>query len=122
MSKLQLKSVPKSYRPTEACLYSISAPEYYDLLPSVAISLIRSGDEKTYVGVTANKLSKRFTDHKATRNGEWRQATGPFIYENGYTFEQCVRVLAEGTMEEMLALENELRPVPNMGLNRKAGG
>lgn len=114
---LKLKQVPKSYKPAEACLYSIAHPHFYDGL--YGMSFVK---EYGYIGVTGNKLSKRFTDHKATRNGEFRQYTGEWLHEYGYAFEECVRLLAEGTMEEMLALENKLRPIPNMGMNRKTGG
>jgi hypothetical protein len=118
---LYLMEVLKRYEPEEAVLYVIADPIYFSSL-SLLLHMILSGDPRVYVGVTTLKPSKRFTDHKATRNGKWRQDTGPFIRGNGYTFEDCFRVLAHGSEELMYQLEFHLRQQPNMGLNKKVGG
>lgn len=121
---LQLTQVPKSYRPEKACVYSIVLPNYLNLSKLECLELIKAGDEYTYVGVTTNIVSKRVSDNRS-RKGPAAQRSTPFLKmlkEQGYDFEDFVRILAEGELKDMLLLEKQLRPRPNMGLNSKVGG
>jgi hypothetical protein len=125
MMNPQLKLVPKGWQPEMACLYLICHPSVYIYSKSMLLHLILSGDPRIYVGVTTMKLSKRVSDHAATRNGEWRQETGKWMYDNWYNkdrFYEFVRVLWEGTKEEMFLVEYYLRREPGMGINVKVGG
>lgn len=117
-----LKRVDKTYKPKRACVYIISHPRLLDLDINILRSKILKGHSAIYIGRTSMRVGKRFTDHKATRNGKHRQLTGPFIEAHDYSFEECFALLGEGTEEEMKELEKFLRPDPNMGLNERVGG
>lgn len=122
MNHLKPKRVLKSYKPVKACVYIITHPEYLALSAVELFQKIIEGHSGIYIGRTSMRVGKRFTDHKATRNGKHRQLTGPFIEAHEYSFEQCFALLGEGTSDEMKDLENFLRPEPSMGLNEKIGG
>ncbi len=122
MKPLKQTSVPIEYKSPEYGLYVIRPPKYKNLTNAQLVEKLLSGHPKFYVGYTSLRLGKRYTDHKATRNGEWRQATGKFIFENQLTFESGCILLGEGNEEEMKLLEYYFRQKPSMGVNRKIGG
>jgi hypothetical protein len=117
---LKLKSVPKSeYKPKKACVYLITHPNYYE--DGTYLRRVVNGDWSTYVGVTANYVKLRWKDHKAHRTRD-NQHTTHFIKDHGYEFEDCFRVIFEGTVDQCYKLEYHLRQTPNTGMNKKVGG
>lgn len=109
-----------TYQPKKYVLYVVTHPGHYkgefDLF-----EYIKKG--MGYAGVTGNEIRKRWKDHKAHRTDEKRNSPlQEFIEKHGYTFDECFRVVFEGTLEECMVMEYMLRPFKNMGLNRAIGG
>lgn len=69
-----------------------------------------------YIGVT-NFLEKRWKYHSKSR-----YTVGKYIREYGLTFETNMIVIHMGSSEECFKIENEMRPLPFIGLNEAAGG
>jgi hypothetical protein len=116
---LKLKQVPKTYVPKKACVYVISHPENIDNL-SKLVSLAYDNPEM-YIGVTGGAIAQRWRDHKALRARD-NQTTSRFIEDNRYDFDDCFRIIFEGTEDQCYRLEYHLRNQANMGLNQKPGG
>lgn len=121
MMQLKLKQVPKSYKPREGrgVVYAITHPWVNEDLNELVMNLVL--EDNTYVGVTGGSIAQRWRDHKALRARD-NQLTSRFIKKHGYDYEQCFRIIFEGTIDQCYRLEYHLRSEPNMGLNKKVGG
>lgn len=120
--EIKLKSVDrKTYKPKKACVYVISHPENIEALNKLMFQVTFIPEDEVYVGVTSGPIAQRWRDHKALRARD-NQTTSRFIKKYEYDFEDCFRVIFEGTEDQCYKLEYHLRPVPGMGLNTKAGG
>lgn len=72
--------------------------------------------QNCYIGVT-NNLSLRWKGHEGSI-----YTIGHFIRDNNLSFEENMIVIFESDAKTCFRLENELRPLSNMGLNEAAGG
>lgn len=116
---LKLKQVLKSHKPKKACVYVISHPENMDTI--VRVMGLHRNNPDMYFGVTTGIIGQRWRDHRALRKRD-NQATSRFIRDNQLDFEDCFRIIFEGTEDQCYRLEYHLRSNPDMGLNRKVGG
>ena len=83
----------------------------------IGLDLTEQAPYKTsYIGVT-RKLLRRWQEH--SRN-EYK--VGHFIRANLLNYDQHMKPIYEGTDDQCYALEQALRPLPNMGLNTISGG
>jgi predicted GIY-YIG superfamily endonuclease len=73
-----------------------------------------------YVGVTKN-LKRRIKGHKDDCKCRPSRAVPTVVNERG-TKDLVIETIAEGNKDAMYALELELRPLPDIGWNRRAGG
>jgi hypothetical protein len=69
-----------------------------------------------YIGVT-NNLERRWLNHEKSK-----YTIGKHIQDNGWSFDDNMRIVYSGDENECYKMEYNLRPEPFMGLNEAAGG